>query len=35
MKNLIKNLQDVNNDLKALSKKMDKMIVTVGNWRKL
>jgi hypothetical protein len=31
MKHLIKDLKDVNIDLKALLKKVDKMIVTVGN----
>ena len=31
MKNLMKDLQDVSNDLKALLKNVDKMIVTVGN----
>jgi len=34
MKNLKKNLQSVNKDLKALSKKVDKMIVAVGKLEK-
>ena len=34
MKNLKKNLQIVNKDLKALSKKVDKMIVAVGKLEK-
>ncbi len=34
MKNLKKNLQSVNKDLKALSKKVDRMIVTVGKLEK-
>jgi len=34
MENLKKNLQTVNKDLKALSKKVDKMIVAVGKLEK-
>ncbi|OEU62801.1 MAG: hypothetical protein BBJ57_00065 [Desulfobacterales bacterium PC51MH44] len=34
MKNLKKNLQTVNKELKALAKKVDKMIVTVGKLEK-
>jgi len=34
MKNLKKNLQIVNKDLKAMSKKVDKMIVAVGKLEK-
>ena len=34
MKNLIKNLQAANKDLKALSKKVDKLIVEVGKLEK-
>ena len=34
MKNLKKNLQSVNKDLKALAKKVDRMIVTVGKFEK-
>lgn len=34
MKNLKKELQSVNKDLKALTKKIDKMIVTVGKVEK-
>jgi hypothetical protein len=34
MKNLKKELQSVNKDLKALSKKVDKMVVTVGKLEK-
>lgn len=34
MKNLIKNLQAANRDLKALSKKVDKIIVEVGKLEK-
>jgi hypothetical protein len=34
MKNLIKNLQAANRDLKTLSKKVDKMIVEVGKLEK-
>jgi hypothetical protein len=35
MKNLIKNLQAANRDLKALSNKVDKIIVDVGKLEKL
>ena len=34
MKNFKKNLQSVNKDLKALSKKVDKMIVAAGKLEK-
>jgi hypothetical protein len=34
MKNLVRDLQAVNKDLKALSKKIDKMIVEVGTLEK-
>ena len=34
MKNLKKNLQSVNKDLKALAKKVDRMMVTVGKLEK-
>ena len=34
MKNLKKNLQSVNKDLKALAKKVDRMIITVGKLEK-
>ena len=34
MKNLIKNLQAANKDLKALSKKVDKLVVAVGKLKK-
>ncbi len=34
MKNLKKNLKSVNKDLKALAKKVDRMIVTVGKLEK-
>ncbi len=34
MKNLKKNLKSVNNDLRALAKKVDRMIVSVGKLEK-
>jgi hypothetical protein len=34
MKNLEKNLQTVNKDLKALAKKVDKIVVAVGKLEK-